>query len=223
MADHVKPPTEWALPDRFAATERVLRAYDPALRLRRSIDHAGFFVLERLTANTKPVDTSAAGLTDTKMTSRDGYLHVAHVHPFFVHHPDKLLERLLANGNDMWKSGTGHLGSAADQYIREMKTEQDEAKANRRRHRLQEFEGFYAESYDVLDRLGDSKSHAERTRINNAGAPEPLKVTDRRRVRLEDLEGTSAGETPAKESSDVYPPGTPDRREDGGVHGQSGA
>lgn len=223
MADHVKPPAEWALPDQFAKTERVLQAYDPALRLRRSIDHAGYFVLERLTANTKPVDTSARGLTDLKMATRDGYLHVAHVHPFFVHHPDKFLERLLSNDNDLWKQGTGHIGSAADRYIGELRTEQDDARANRRRHRRQEWEAFYAEGYDTLDRLGDKHSHAERTRINNAGA-ETVKVTDRRRVTLEDLEPTtSAGVTPAQESSDVYPPGTPDRREDGGLHGQPGA
>jgi hypothetical protein len=224
MADHVKPPAEWALPDQFVKTERVLQAYDAALRLRRSIDHAGYFVLERLTINTKPVDTSAAGLTDLKMSTRDGYQHVAHVHPFFVHHPDKLLDRLLDNDNDLWKLGTGHVGSAADRYVSELRTEQDDARANRRRHRRQEWEGFYAEGFDTLDRIGDTKSHAERTRINNAGGAEPLKVTDRRRVKLEDLEPTtSAGVTPAQESSDVHPPESSRHRESGELHGQPGA
>jgi hypothetical protein len=220
MSDHVKPPAEWALPDEFAASERVLRAYDPALRLRRSVDHAGFFVLERLTTHTKPVDTSAAGLTDLKMATRDGYLHVAHVHPFFVHHPDKLLERLLSNDNDLWTQGTGHIGSAADRYIRELATEQDDARVNRRRHRRQESEGFYAESFDVLDRLGDRHSHAERTRLNNAGA-ETVTVTDRRRVRLDAEETTSAEVISAGESSDVTTLGTPHDCESGELHRQA--
>jgi hypothetical protein len=196
-------------------------ADDPALRLRRSVDHAGFFVLERLTTNTKPVDTSASGLTDVKMATRDGYLHVAHVHPFFVHHPDKLLERLLENDNDLWRQGTGHIGSAADRYVRELATEQDEAKAHRKRHRRQESEGFYAESFDVLDRLGDRHSHAERTRINNAG-PVPLKVTDRRRVTLDSLDSTSAEVISAKEISDEHTPHSTSGREGGQLHDQSG-
>jgi hypothetical protein len=220
MADHVKPPAEWALPDQFVKTERVLQAYDSALRLRRSIDHAGFFVLERLTANTKPVDTTAAGLTDLKMATRDGYLHVAHVHPFFVHHPDTLLERLLSNDNDLWTQGTGHIGSAADRYVRELATEQDDARANRKRHRRQEMEGFYAESFDVLDRLGDTRSHAERTRLNNAGA-ETVRVTDRRRITLEGLEGTSAGVIPAKEMSDADQTRTTHDCESGELHRQA--
>lgn len=219
MADHVTPPAEWALPEQFAASERVLRAHDPALRLRRSVDHAGFFVLERLTTNTKPVDTSAAGLTDVKMATRDGYLVVSVVHPQFVHHPDRLLDRLLANGNDLWTQGTGHIGSAADRYIRELATEQDEAKAHRKRHRRQEAEGFYAESFDVLDRLGDKHSHAERTRINNAGATGPLKVTDRRRVRLDSEETTSAEVISAKEMSDADQTRTPHDRQSGELHG----
>jgi hypothetical protein len=222
MADHVKPPAEWALPDQFAATEKVLRAYDSALRLRRSIDHAGFFVLERLTMNTKPVDTSIAGLTDLKMTTRDGYLHVATVHPFFVHHPDQMLERLLANGNDMWKSGTGHVGSAADRYIRDLATEQDNAKAARKEKRISEFGDYYAESFDVLDRLGDRTSHAERTRINNAGT-EPVKVTDRRRITPEDLTLPSAEVISAGERSDEHTPRTPHDRESGQLHDQARA
>ncbi len=219
--DYVPIERMLALPRHLAAAEDVVRAYDPALRLRQSVKRElrrqGLgFVLERKTRYTKPVDTEVD--LDVRIASRDGYLLLTPVHISLLIRPQALVERLRES--DQLAKQT------ADSFFQGLLAEQHEAKTQRQKFRHDELKGFYRESFDLLDRSGDKHSHAERMRINNAGGAERFNVIDRRAVRLEDVANslipkTSAGEIPAKESSDVHPPGTTVSAESGQLHDRS--
>lgn len=205
------------LPRHFARAQQIVRAFDPALRMRQSTSRelrrqGCGFILERKTRYTKPPDTEND--RDVQIATRDGYLIIGPVHISHLIRPESIIERLKEGGdlNDR----------TAAQQFNQIIAAQDADLAEKRKFRTDELKGFYAESFDILDRVGDTKSHAERMRINNAGgSAEPLKITDRRAVRPEDVadslqpRSTSAGESPAKESSDVHPIGTTRSAESG--------
>jgi hypothetical protein len=211
------------LPRHFERAQQIVRAFDPALRLRQSVSRERRrqgcgFILERKTRYTKPPDSEKD--RDTQIATRDGYLIIGPVHISHLIRPESIIERLKEGGdlNDR---------TAAQQFT-QIIAAQDADLAAKRKFRRDELKGFYAESFDVLDRVGDNKSHAERMRINNAGVDAaPLKVTDRRAIRPEDVadslqpRSTSAGESPAKESSDVHTPSTASPRENSELHDRS--
>lgn len=211
------------LPRHFERAQQIVRAFDPALRLRQSTSRelrrkGCGFILERKTRYTKPPDTEKD--RDVQIATRDGYLIIGPVHISLLIRPEAIIERL--------KDGGDLNDRTAGQQFQQIIAAQDDELAQKRKFRRDELKGFYAESFDVLDRVGDNKSHAERMRINNAGvSPTPLKVTDRRAVRPEDVadslqpRSTSAGESPAKESSDVHTPGTTGSAESGQLHDPS--
>jgi hypothetical protein len=197
MSDHVAVEATYALPSHRRYVEDYLRAVDPALRFRRSATKQGFYVLERRCRRSKPAHTSARTMTDAQIQARDGYVHVATVHPWFLDRPQRIIDKLHEDGADMHKV-------SAKSLQQELIDDEQDAKNARRRKRLDDFRSRSAATFDVLDRLGN-KQGFERTRMNNVGLPAP----------------TSAGESPAEESSDVHTLGTPGRREDGGVHHSS--
>jgi hypothetical protein len=226
--DYVPIEPELQLPPHLKAAEARARQFDPELRLRQSANpalrRAGLgYILERRTRYTPPVTTETvkdeAGNylkredIDVKIASRDGYLVIAPVHISLLMRPDSIVERLKP----------GDLATqTAEQRYQEIVNAELEAKANRRKFRRGELSGYYRESFDVLDRVGDSTSHAERMRLNNAGGVERFNITDRRRIKPADLETLpSTGETPVKELSDEHTPGTSARREDGRLHDQA--
>lgn len=182
------------LEPQHAHIARRLEAYDPALRLRKSasperraigLGH----ILERRTVNTKPPD--AAGDPDVQLATRDGYVIVSPVHVSYLMREEAIVEQL--HDGDMARQTTGERYQAIVNAA-------DEAKAKRRAARRDDFRGFYAEAFDVLDRVGDTKGHFEKTRLNNAGV-EPFTVNDRRRVTAEGfpIGAPAAGESPAQE------------------------
>jgi hypothetical protein len=210
------------LPRHFERAQQIVRAFDPALRLRQSADRdlrrqGCGYILERKTRYTKPSNSEAD--QDVQIATRDGYLIIGPVHISLLIRPEAIIERLKEGGdmNDF----------TADQYMQHIVGAQDDQRAARRKFRKDEFKGFYAESFDVLDRVGDNKSHAERMRVNNAGGAERFNVVDRRTVKPEDVadsltpRSTSAGESPAKESSDVHTPGTAGCAQGGQLHADS--
>jgi hypothetical protein len=228
---HVRIEPELQLPPHLKAAEARVRQFDPELRLRQSANpvlrKVGLgYILERRTRYTKPVHTETvkdeAGNflkredIDVKIASRDGYQVISPVHITRLMRPDSIVEEL--------KDGDLAV-QTADQRFQAIVNAEQEKKAKRRAFRRGELKGFYRESFDILDRVGDTKSHAERTRINNAGGGERLKVTDNRRIKPEGvglpLNAPSTGEIPAGEINDGHPTGTTRRREDGGLHDQA--
>lgn len=170
-----------------------LALYDPDLRLRKSA--AAFrrregcgWILERKSREQRPAQ---ANDPDYKIAARDGYVIISPVHISLLMRPEAIVERLYEG--DMARQTTG-------ERMQAITNAQHDAKQARKKSRLQDFRSFYAESYDFLERVGDKHSHAERTRINNAGV-ESFTVNDRRRVKLDDIEPSAAGESPAQESS----------------------
>ncbi len=217
--DYVPIEPALALPRPLAAAEASARAYDPALRLRQSADRERRrqgvgYILERKTRYTKPVDSEVD--RDVLIASRDGYLVISSVHISLLIRPEALVERL--------RQGDGLLTRTADSMFQQLVAEQRKEKDQRRETRRDEFNAYYRESYDLLDRTGDKHSHAERMRLNNAGGEDRFNITDRRRITPEDVADslqpkTSAGETPAKELSDVHPPRPPVRSTERQLHG----
>jgi hypothetical protein len=230
MSFHVLPSSELLLPESYAGVQVSLRAFDAELRLRRSVELEGCYVLERRASWTRPphVDRKHDELgnqvpDDLLVSTRDGYHFIAHVSQWFMERPDKIVEELRANDNDLHAPGNN-----AEQAFQKMVSDRAAAHAKKRAFRLDEWGGFYRETFDILDRIGDTGSHAERMRINNAGGIERYNVTDHRRIKPEDVgldlnARTSAGESPAQEISDVHPPGTPPHRQDGELHDQAAA
>lgn len=153
-----------ALPGRFAFTERYLATYDRDLRLRRSAEQPAFYVLERRKRRAPVQFTGLRDLTDQHIQARDGYDHVALVHPSWLPKPHRLIAKLVAEGWDLWSAG------GAQRVATEMEDAETWAKENRRRRRKQMFRSVALEGYDLLDRLGNGDG-TERTRINNAGMP----------------------------------------------------
>jgi hypothetical protein len=203
------------LEPQHAHIARRLAVFDPELRLRKSAvperRSQGFgWILERKTRYTKPPDSAFD--EDVQIATRDGYLIVSPVHVSYLMREEAIVEALTP----------GDLAhQTAGQRFTDIVNEQDAEKALRKKARYQDNKAFYAESFDVLDRLGDRHS-TERTRLNNAGL-EPFTVTDRRRFTDEGLAlGTSAGEIPAQEISDAHPPPGTSRPEDGQLHDQRG-
>jgi hypothetical protein len=219
MSHYVAVDPALALPGHFRPTEATLRLFDPMLRLRKSVDRALIrkgcgFILERRSWHTKPPDvlperTQKRGLTDTAVATRDGYLIISPVHVLLMDKPAEIIAELkradladYANGDQFFHA-----------LVADQQAEDDRAKATS----YDEFKDYFRESFDLLDRVGDTSSHAERMRVNNAGGEERFNVVDRRRVRPED-DLSSAGEIPALELSDEHPPGTPLHSEVVGVH-----
>lgn len=201
------------LEPQHAHIARRLATYDPELRLRRSAEperrRMGCgHILERRSLNAQPAGSEKDA--DYRIAARDGYVIVSPVHVSYLMREEAIVEALI--DGDMARQ------TAGERFQRIVNAADDE-KAARRKARLDDFRHHYAESFDVLDRLGDATGKFEKTRINNAGVPEAITVTDRRRFTPEGFAiGTSAGESPAQESSDVHPPHATDRRQDGVVH-----
>lgn len=152
------------LPPRFAFAQRYLQTFDRDLRLRRSAEARGFYVLERRKRRAPVRYLGLRDLTDQHLQARDGYDHVALVHPNWLTKPHLMVRALVTEGWDIWAEGGA--ANVADQ------AEHDEEWAidNRRRRRKQMYHAMALEHYALLDRIGNPDG-SERIRINNAGLP----------------------------------------------------
>lgn len=166
---HRSVPKLLQLPPRFYFTQRYLSAYDPDLRLRRSAEAPEFYVLERRKRRAPVRFKGLLDLTDVHIQARDGYDHVALVHPNWLPKPHLMVRELVSQGWDLWQARDGQRSGAtvaADQ----MDEDEAWAKEMRRRRRKQMFRAVALEGYATLDRMGNPDG-TERTRINNAGIP----------------------------------------------------
>jgi hypothetical protein len=150
------------LPRRWRHVNDYLRAYDADLRLRASVERPGWFVLERRCRRRPAPNTSMRDLSDMHVQARDGFVHVAIVHPEYCNKPWNIIAALQGSGVDLWAY------KAPDAFADELEYEEHWAKETRRRRRHEDGRAYYREMFDVLSRLGN-KDGTEQTRFSNPG------------------------------------------------------
>lgn len=159
---HVALSSALRLPPSYAHVQGYLDGVDPDLRLRRSAERPHLYVLERRCRRRPAVNTGMRDSSDIHVQARDGYIHVATVHPNWLNKPWNIVRALTEEGTDLWaKGGAGRVAS-------EMEYEEAWLKETRRRRRLGLFRDIAADGFHVLNRLGN-RDGTERTRISNAG------------------------------------------------------
>jgi hypothetical protein len=158
-------PRGLALPRAYRQVNDYLQAHDVALRIRASVERPGWFVLERRCARSRAVNSAMAPHTDIHVQVRDGYVHVALVHPEYLNKPWNIVRQLRDEGADLWAVG------GADKFADDLDYEERLVKECRKRRRQQDGRDFYREMFDILGRLGNPEGRNERTRFSNPGLP----------------------------------------------------
>jgi hypothetical protein len=204
VSEHVPVDPAYRLEPGFRYVEDYIRVADPLLRLRKSSDRPGFYVLERRCRRSKPVHTSRR-MTDRHIQARDGYVHVSTVHRRYLDAPLKIVAALHEDGADLHRVG------GAARFDDALRRQDADARAQRKEKRRQHFADIAAEAFDIQDRVG-GVGGTERTRINNPGAPWLPDGGVRFNV-------SSTGESPVTgKGTDEHSPGTSHRPQDGELH-----
>ncbi len=169
MNPHVLVDPLYALPEAFAHVERIIRNFDGALRLRKSVSQPGSYVLERKLSRSHPIQTAQRG-TDLHLQAQDGYIHISLVHEEWLRHPENILRELKAN--DIWAQG------GAETVDRQMADDERYAREDAERKRRETLREIAIDAFDPLNRMG-GEGGTERTRIQNAGVvPAELPKTE---------------------------------------------
>lgn len=155
-------PRALQLPRTFRYVAGYLALHDADLRIRRSVERAGLYVLERRCRRRPVVNTGMRTRSDMHVQARDGYIHVATVHSSYLSRPWNIVRALRQEGTDLWAAG-GHAKVA-----NELDYEQEWARETRRRRRFGLFRDIAVDFFDVGNRLGN-KDGTERTRISHPG------------------------------------------------------
>lgn len=157
---HVPVSRTLRLPATFEAVHGYLARVDPDLRIRRSVEMPRFFVLERRCRRSPATNTGMRDRSDMHVQARDGYIHVATVHPSYLGKPWNLVRALKEEGVDLWASG-GH-----DRVTNELEYEEAWQKETRKRRRRGLYREIAVDAADTLNRLNIGGS---RPRISNVG------------------------------------------------------
>jgi len=158
---HVPLPVHLRLEPWCHHVQDYVMRHDPDLRIRQSIEHPGFYVLERRCRRSPASEAGLGNHTDAHVQKRDGYIHVSLVHWQWLTRPWNIVRALQEEGQDLFAKG-GH------QFADELEYEEAWAKETRRRRRLGLYRDIAADAYPVLNRLGN-KDGTERTRISAPG------------------------------------------------------
>ena len=161
--DHVPVSPRLRLPKALEFAQRYVGAFDRDLRLRRSAENPQVYVLERRCRRRPAANTAMRDASDIHIQARDGYIHVASVHPNVVARPWGIVAELLEGGRDNWTEG------GADKVFDEIVYEKAFMKHTRRQRRLRILREMALEHFDLLDRHGDREGGTNRTRISNVG------------------------------------------------------
>jgi hypothetical protein len=166
--DHVPVPKHLELPKALRFAQRYVAAFDRDLRLRRSAETPHVYVLERRCRRRPAVNTAMRDYSDIHVQARDGYIHVASVHPNVVARPWAIVANLKETGRDIWAVG------GADKVLDEVEYEKAMMKESRRRRRLALFRDIALDHFDILNRIGNPDG-TERTRVSvpSGYAPQP--------------------------------------------------
>lgn len=162
MREHVPVPEHLALPAHFEDVPGYLAFVDPDLRIRRSAEAANLYILERRCRRAPAVNTGMRDQSDMHIQARDGYIHVASVHPAYLTKPWNMVRALTQEGVDLWAQG------GAEAVSNELDYEERWAKETRRRRRLGLYRDIAVDGFDTLNRLNNG---GERSRINAPGLP----------------------------------------------------
>jgi hypothetical protein len=87
VSPHVPVPAHLRLEPEFEAVPGYLRLVDPDLRIRKSAEYSGLYVLERRCRRAPAVNTGMRDLSDMHIQARDGYIHVATTHALWLLKP----------------------------------------------------------------------------------------------------------------------------------------
>jgi hypothetical protein len=153
-----------ALPRRWRHVPAVLHAHDPDLRIRASVERPGWFILERRCRRRPAVCTAMGDRSDMHVQRRDGYIHIASVHPEYLNKPWNIVRTLRAEGVDLWAY------KSSEAFADEVEYEEHWQRETRRRRRHEDGVAYYREMFDVLSRLGNTDG-TEKTRFTNPGTP----------------------------------------------------
>lgn len=157
-APHVPVPAHLRLEPGFDVVHGYLAGMDPDLRIRKSAERAGVYILERRCRRAPAVNTGMRDLSDMHVQARDGYIHVASVHVNWLFHPWNIVRALKEEGVDLWA------GRGATVVANELDYEERWFKETRKRRRLGLYRDIAKDGYDTLARMA-----GDRSRINNAG------------------------------------------------------
>src|SRR5262245_36881929 len=169
MRAHVPVPRHLQLEARHRFVLDYLVQFDGDLRLRKSAERSDLYILERRLRNRPAANLGMRDLSDMHIQARDGYIHVATVHPSYLERPWRMIQKLKETGADLWDQGGA--GKIAD----ECEYEEEWARITRKRRRLQLFRDIAKDGYDVLNRIN---SGGERPRISAPGPPTTEKPHD---------------------------------------------
>jgi hypothetical protein len=155
---------------RLDAADRHVQGYldqvDPLLRLRKSAERPGLYILERRCRRRPAANTGMRDRSDMHVQARDGYIHVATVHPSFLTKPWNIVRTLVTEGADLFVTSASKI---ADEEAYEAAW----AKETRRRRRLGLYRDIAKDAFDTLNRLGN-RDGTDRTRIQAASGPRRL-------------------------------------------------
>lgn len=160
---HVELPAELELPAEYRHVQEYLDLMDPDLRLRRSAEGSGFYVLERRCRRAPAVNTGYLTLSDIHVQARDGYIHVSTVHPNWLEKPWNIMRALAEEGADLWAIGGAKVFTDEQEYEARFLAE------TKRRRRLGIFRDIARDAYGPLSALGNADG-TERTQIGMRSA-----------------------------------------------------
>ena len=160
--DHVAVSEHLRLPPQFEDVPGYLRLVDPDLRLRRSAERPYLYVLERRCRRAPATNTGMRDVSDMHIQARDGYIHVATVHPAWLLKPWNIVGALKSEGADLWAEG------GAAKFCSEQEYEERWTKETRRRRRLGLYRDIAADAFGPMQRRNIGGS---RLRISNPGLP----------------------------------------------------
>lgn len=164
MARHRPVPAHLQIEPQYEAVHGMLRLHDPDLRMRKSAEHRGLYVLERRCRRAPAVNTGMRDRSDMHIQARDGYIHVATTRAIWLTKPWNMIRALKTEGADLWAEG------GAARFATEAEYEERWSKETRRRRRRGLYRDIAVDAYDTLSRMN---INGERSRISNAGVPKP--------------------------------------------------
>jgi hypothetical protein len=159
---HVPVSRSLRLEPPYEAVYGYLRLVDPDLRIRKSAERAGLYVLERRCRRAPAVNIGMRDCSDMHVQARDGYIHVATTNTAWLLKPWNMIRALKEEGVDLWAAG------GAQTCATELEYEEQWAKVTRRRRRQGLYRDIASEGYDILSRMN---IHGERSRISAPGVP----------------------------------------------------
>lgn len=160
VTPHVPVSDALALPPEFEFVPRYLELIDPDLRIRRSAEAMNLYVIERRCRRAPAVNTGMRDTSDMHVQARDGYIHVASVHPSYLWKPWNMVRALKTEGADLWAEG------GATKFTNELEYEEAWTVETRKRRRGGLYREIARDAHGPMQRMNIGGS---RPRISNAG------------------------------------------------------